>query len=104
MMPPESGRSPKPVRQRVHGCDRETAIRGGIRDMPTATEEATAIQELGWKRHFVGPEGVRAGWRLLIFFALLGFMLGATWPLRRLNHLLLQGLPSLIQVVDAGIR
>jgi membrane protease YdiL (CAAX protease family) len=72
--------------------------------MPTATEEATAIQELGWKRHFVGPEGVRAGWRLLIFFALLGFMLGATWPLRRLDHLLLHGLPSLIQVVDAGIR
>ena len=72
--------------------------------MSSATEHSGAMPEPGWKRIFVGPQGARPGWRLLIFFALLGFMLGATWPLRRLNSLLLQGFPELSQVIDTGIR
>ncbi len=36
-----------------------------------------------WKIIFVGPQGVRAGWRLLIFIALLAVLVGATTPLRR---------------------
>jgi len=36
-----------------------------------------------WKIIFVGPQGVRAGWRLLIFIALIAVLVGASTPLRR---------------------
>lgn len=33
---------------------------------------------------FIGPNGLRAGWRLLIFLALLAVLLGASYPLQKL--------------------
>ena len=56
------------------------------------------------RRIFVGPHGVRAGWRLLLFLILMGVMLVATWPLRRLDYLLLPGFPALSQAIDVGTR
>ncbi len=57
-----------------------------------------------FRRIFVGRQGVRAGWRLLLFLVLMGVMLGATWPLRRLDHLLLRGFPAVSQAIDVGVR
>jgi len=36
-----------------------------------ATEPSSIAAQPGWKLIFVGPQGIRAGWRLLIFIALL---------------------------------
>jgi membrane protease YdiL (CAAX protease family) len=50
-------------------------IAGGLKDSTSLPENSRPSSE--WKRIFVGPDGLRAGWRLLIYTALVVSLLAA---------------------------
>src|SRR5271166_3728958 len=60
------------------------------------TDQVTiASNTPGWKVVFIGPQGLRAGWRLLIFIALLAaFAIALNLSLGRVLHKLLGPTPS----------
>ncbi len=56
--------------------------------MPDWSSTLPPQQPSAGKRIFVGPQGVRAGWRLLMFLFLVVIMLGVAWLARPLLRLL----------------
>jgi uncharacterized protein len=50
---------------------KETEITGGKRNLARETAKTGALRNPGLKWIFVGPNGIRAGWRLLMFAAII---------------------------------
>jgi membrane protease YdiL (CAAX protease family) len=52
--------------------------------MPDTNLLAESRQESPSRRIFMGPDGLRAGWRVLVFIALVAMMVGATIPVQKM--------------------
>ena len=55
---------------------KESKLSAGAPLSPTEPSQPSSHHPTSAKSIFVGPNGLRAGWRLLIFLALLGVLLG----------------------------
>ena len=62
--------------------------------MPDAAQALAAQPPELWKRTFVGRQGIRAGWRLLIYFGAIGAILAWNWFLLRRLEAPLSRIPS----------